>query len=177
MTINEKTKAENVWLSKPRPRIKMCDYQDQDQDWRDLSLKCSACKGFIILGRKHISKKFWVWQKNSTKIWCPKKSLVIKKFWVWKNFVSEKILVWHFFLNQSDFWVQENFGSGKKNLRFKNIFDWIVFGWVTDWECTIFAVNVFCAFIKSADNLGMDILLWFVGTSCLNDRANNWRPK
>ena len=57
MTINEKTKAENVWLSKPRPRIKMCDYQDQDQDWRDLSLKCSASKGFINFGSKKIFKQ------------------------------------------------------------------------------------------------------------------------
>ena len=31
-------------------------------------------------------------------------------------------------------------------------------GWVTDWEHTIFAVNVFCAFIKSVVNLGMDLI-------------------
>ena len=47
----------------------------------------------------------------------------------------------------------------------------IVLGWVTDWEYTIFAVNVFCAFIQSGANLGLHLLLWFVGTSCLNDQA------
>ena len=31
-------------------------------------------------------------------------------------------------------------------------------GWVTEWEHTIFAVNVFCAFIKSYANLGMDLV-------------------
>ena len=35
-------------------------------------------------------------------------------------------------------------------------------GWVKDWEHTIFAVNLFCAFIKSVANLGMDLVSLFL---------------
>ena len=37
--IKKKTKTENVWLSMTRPRPKMCDYQNQDQDLKCVTIK------------------------------------------------------------------------------------------------------------------------------------------
>ena len=38
-------------------------------------------------------------------------------------------------------------------------------GWVTDWEHTIFAVNVFCAFIKTLPNTPLSVLFMLPQTN------------